>query len=84
MVLRDAQLAVKYGQAVNGIWGPSPLLNLPHFNVVWGYCIDYMHCVLLGVTRQLMEALLSPSNSKSKFYVGKSCWQFPNNSLFFY
>lgn len=39
--------------------GPSPLLNLPGFDIVWGFTPDYMHCVLLGGARQFIELWLS-------------------------
>lgn len=70
---RDMEWALEYGTVVNGVKGPSPLLNLPHFDMVRGQTIDYMHCLLLGVTKQLTEAMLSASeNGAAKgFYIGK-------------
>ncbi|XP_077491357.1 uncharacterized protein LOC144101989 [Amblyomma americanum] len=47
------------GQPVQGVKGLTPLINLPHFNIIWGFTPDYMHCVLLGVSRQLTENWLS-------------------------
>ncbi|XP_072143048.1 uncharacterized protein [Dermacentor andersoni] len=55
---------------VNGIKGPSPLMNLNLFNPVLSQAIDYMHCVLLGVTRQLTEFWLDSANSQEPFYIG--------------
>ncbi|XP_049527088.1 uncharacterized protein LOC119459693 [Dermacentor silvarum] len=54
--------------AVKGVKGPTPLMNLPNFNLVWGFTPDYMHCVLLGVTRQITELYLSKVGEK--FYIG--------------
>lgn len=42
-----------------------------HFDVVWGYTLDYMHCVLQGVTRQITEFMFDSSNSSRSFYIGK-------------
>lgn len=72
-VLRDVKLALSLGGTfpVNGYFGPSPAVNLPHFNLVWGFTVEYMHAVLLGVVRQITELLLSSSNSQERYYVGK-------------
>ena len=56
------------GVAIKGVWGPSILMNLNFFDLVDGMDVDYMHCVLLGVTRQYTELILSTTNAN--FYVG--------------
>lgn len=38
---------------VKGVKGPSVLPSLPNFDCIWGFPHDYMHAVLLGVSRQL-------------------------------
>lgn len=38
-------------QVVDGVKGYSPLHILPSFNVTKCAPVDYMHCVLLGVTK---------------------------------
>ncbi|XP_072145675.1 uncharacterized protein [Dermacentor andersoni] len=48
--------------------GPSPLINLPYFDVIWGFTPDYMHCVLLGVSRHVTELWLSAVNEP--YYIG--------------
>ncbi|KAG0444676.1 hypothetical protein HPB47_013520, partial [Ixodes persulcatus] len=77
-VLRDMKLALSLGGTfpVNGYFGPSPAVNLPHFNLVWGFTVEYMHAVLLGVVRQITELLLSSSNSQERYYVEKLLWTF--------
>lgn len=45
-----------------GIKGPSVLMNLQGFDLVHGVVPDYMHSVLLGVTKQYTDSLLSPAN----------------------
>ena len=38
---------------VNGVKGASVLMTLLSFDMIWGFPVDYMHGVLLGVTKQL-------------------------------
>lgn len=45
-------------ERVNGYHGVSPLMMLPHFDVVWQVAIDKMHCVDLGVTKLLFKLFL--------------------------
>ncbi|KAG0443094.1 hypothetical protein HPB47_015295 [Ixodes persulcatus] len=71
-VLRDMGLAVECSVPINGYKGPSPTVNLPHFDLVWGFTVDYMHAVLLGVARQITEQLLSSSSSQERYYIGAS------------
>lgn len=70
MVLRDTELAGQFRVAVQGVKGPSSLATVPNFDPVWGYTVDYMHCALLGVTRQVTETLIASSNSTMAFYIG--------------
>ncbi|KAM7286356.1 hypothetical protein ISCGN_030178 [Ixodes scapularis] len=70
-VLRDMKLALQRGVSVNGVKGPSPLATQPNFDLVWGFNVDYMHCVLLGVARQFTEYLLNSTNCHEDFYIGK-------------
>lgn len=72
LVLRDMKYAVTYETTVNGFKGPSPLINLENYDMVSGQACEYMHSVLLGVTKQLTEHLLDSSNSAERFYIGKS------------
>jgi len=41
-------------QVVDGVKGYSPLQLLPSFDVIRCVPVDYMHCVLLGVTKKLV------------------------------
>ncbi|XP_077510832.1 uncharacterized protein LOC144121478 [Amblyomma americanum] len=52
-----------------GFKGPSPLLRLKGLDLVWGLPPDYMHCVLEGVTKQLVEQWLSVTGTA--FYIGR-------------
>uniref|UniRef100_A0A6B0UJQ7 Putative secreted protein n=1 Tax=Ixodes ricinus TaxID=34613 RepID=A0A6B0UJQ7_IXORI len=68
-VIRDAQLAVELNTDINGLKGPSPLTNLMGFNIVWGFTVDYMYCVLHGVSKQITEFLVNSSHSRASFYI---------------
>ncbi|KAG0422555.1 hypothetical protein HPB47_001642 [Ixodes persulcatus] len=70
-VRRDMDLALESSMTLTGYKGPSPAVNLPHFDLVWGFTVEYMHAVLLGVTRQITELLLSSTNSNEHFYIDK-------------
>ncbi|XP_051807764.1 uncharacterized protein LOC127535044 isoform X2 [Acanthochromis polyacanthus] len=61
-MLADMEMAVEQHKSVRGVKGPSPLINMPYFDIVWGFIPDYMHAVLLGVVRQLTELFLHSSN----------------------
>ncbi len=67
-MLADMEQAVAQNRSVRGVKGPSPLINMPYFDIVWGFVPDYMHAVLLGVIRQLTELLLN--NSDQPYYIG--------------
>ncbi|KAH8035388.1 hypothetical protein HPB51_005112 [Rhipicephalus microplus] len=60
--------AAEAGRPVQGAKGITPLINLQHFNIIWGFTPDYMHCVLLGVARQMTEDWLS--NVGEEYYIG--------------
>lgn len=55
---------------INGICGSSGLQNWPLFDLVLGLVPDYMHGVLLGVTKTLLHKWLSSANSKKRYFVG--------------
>ncbi|KAL1444443.1 hypothetical protein MTO96_029864 [Rhipicephalus appendiculatus] len=67
-VMMDMKEANDTGVYKRGVKGPSPLINLPAFDIVWSFSPDYMHCVLLGVTRQVMELWLSSVGAP--YYIG--------------
>ncbi|CAM4718198.1 unnamed protein product [Leuciscus chuanchicus] len=67
-MLADMEKAVAQNRSVRGVKGPSPPINMPYFDIVWGFVPDYMHAVLLCVIRQLTELLLN--NSDQPYYTG--------------
>ena len=57
------QEAVDTGKVVFGVKGPSWLAVIPSYNIVEGNVVDYMHCVLLGVTKMLLKLWFDTENS---------------------
>lgn len=77
-LLRDST-EVKYNigpkatrnKRIKGIIGITGLASMPWFDVVLGIVPDYMHGVLMGVTKTLLLKWFSPSQSKKPFFIGK-------------
>ena len=59
--------AEREGRAVDGIKGQSPLACV--FDLVQGIPVDYMHCVLEGVTKKLLETWMS--STRCAGYIGR-------------
>ncbi|XP_064479165.1 uncharacterized protein LOC135392379 [Ornithodoros turicata] len=70
LVVRDSQLALELDTDINGVKGPTPLMNLQGFDLVRGCSVEYMHSVLLGVTRQLNDYYFGSSHSSECYYIG--------------
>lgn len=43
---------------LKGIQGRTPLADLVGFNIIFGFCPDYMHACLSGVSKRITERLL--------------------------
>lgn len=56
------QEAVRLGKPVYGMRRASPLLNLPGFGIIDGMVPDEMHCVPLGVVKQVTSYWIDTSN----------------------
>ncbi|KAL1445815.1 hypothetical protein MTO96_028999, partial [Rhipicephalus appendiculatus] len=65
-MLADMQMAATLKRTFKGVKGPSPLLNVPGFDIVWSFRPDYMHAVLLGIVRQITELWFSDT--------GRACY----------
>ncbi|KAK6478319.1 hypothetical protein HHUSO_G20613, partial [Huso huso] len=68
--LENAKHALKEGKPVNGVKGPSLLSVIPSFDLIDNFVPDYMHCVLLGVTRQMAKLWFDTQYHNEKFYLG--------------
>ena len=43
----------------------------PGFDIINGMVTDYLHCVLLGVSKTLLSIWLDPKNDSKEFYIAK-------------
>lgn len=66
--MNNAVEAVNSRSIINGIKGPSFLMTLQYYDFVKSSSIDYMHGVLLGVTKLLINLWTSGGNSKYMFF----------------
>lgn len=55
----------------NGVKGISPLVPFEHFDLAKSFPIDYMHAVLLGVTKSLLQFWTETKNKRAPFYITK-------------
>ena len=72
-VKHDAEKAQRLHTPVNGIFGKSVLQ--PCLDIVDGVPVDYMHCVLEGVTKWLLHAWVNSKNHSKPFYRGTAMKQ---------
>lgn len=56
-------------QPINGVKSVSCLVAAKNFNLVFGFCIDYMHCVLLGLVKKHCSLFMDSSNHKQPYYI---------------
>lgn len=47
----------------------SVLLDLPNFDIIKGFTIDYMHCVLLGTTRKMVSLWLDSQYWQEPYHI---------------
>jgi hypothetical protein len=68
--LEDMRLAFLTKKTIRGLKGLSPMVAVPYFDLIFGFSIDYMHCCLLGIARQLAELWFHPNFHNESFYIG--------------
>ncbi|XP_011687416.1 PREDICTED: uncharacterized protein LOC105449731 [Wasmannia auropunctata] len=64
--LKDVDEAIKLQKIIRGVKGEFQLIKMPLFDSIWGYPIDYMHGILLGVTKQMWDIWTTPVQSVKK------------------
>lgn len=64
-----AAKAENTNSSVKGVIGMSPLVSI--LNLVESFPIDYMHCVLEGVTKWLMKSWFDSKNHSAPHYIGR-------------
>jgi len=69
----DARKAHLENSAIKGIKGPTYtwLMKLSSYDIITGTVIDYMHCTLLGVMKQLMSLWFGTEHNKEKYYISR-------------
>ena len=65
-----AREAVSVAKAKCGVKGPSWLSTIPEYSIIDGNTIDYMHSVLLGVTKMLLGLWFDSQHSTELWYCG--------------
>ena len=71
-VRRHSADAFTLGDDVFGVKGPSPLFNVPKFDVVEGFPPDPLHAVDLGVCRQVGSLWFDSVHHNEEWYIGGS------------
>lgn len=69
-MVQNAQRAFVAKEAVQGVKGPTKLVQLPEFNLVSGFVVDNLHCIDLGVSRQFGHLWFDSSNHQEPWYIG--------------
>ncbi|XP_030264254.1 uncharacterized protein LOC115575952 isoform X8 [Sparus aurata] len=64
------QIAEREGKTILGIKGPSAIVDLAKFDLINGMVPDYMHCVLLGVCRQMATLWIDSKSYSEPWYIG--------------
>ena len=67
---KHSRMATDTGKSVFGVKGPSWLSLIPGYSVIEGNVVDYMHCVLLGVSKMLIKLWFDSDYSKEMWYCG--------------
>jgi hypothetical protein len=69
-IQENASIATETNKVSVGIFGPTVLSHVPNFSLVSGVVIDYMHGILLGVTKKLLTLWFDGKNYKEPFFLG--------------
>lgn len=56
---------------VLGFQAISCFIGVPEFDLIHGFTIDYMHCILIGTTQKLAGFWLDPKNSNDPYYMAE-------------
>ncbi|XP_049925967.1 uncharacterized protein LOC126405952 isoform X2 [Epinephelus moara] len=80
-MFKDNAMQAEDSDPKNGVKGFSLLSELPLFDIVFGFVPEYLHSVLLGVSKQLVFLWLDPVNSMKPWYVGQQIAQIDSRLL---
>ena len=54
-MINDMSQSLEEHRIVRDVKNPSPLINLSFSRICWGFPVDFMHCMLLGVVKQISQ-----------------------------
>lgn len=66
---------------IDGLKSVSCLIALADFDLVNGFCIDYMHAVLLGIMKKQLSLWLDSSNHREPYYIKPKLQQVLNTRI---
>lgn len=78
---KHVEEAINKGKPVKGVKGPSVAMLLPTYHIIHSFPPEYMHSVLLGVTKLFGTLWFGPSNSNKDWYLGLKVTEFDNKLL---
>jgi len=53
------------------LWHASSLLLLNQFDIIRGFAVDYVHCILLGISRSLAGLWFDSEHHDESYYLGR-------------
>lgn len=57
--------------SIQGVKKMSCMLAAKDFDLIFSFSVDYMHCVLLGIMKKMLNLWLDTSNHKEPYYIEK-------------
>ncbi|XP_029176567.1 uncharacterized protein LOC114944694 isoform X2 [Nylanderia fulva] len=73
--------AINEGRPIKGVKGPSIVMFLSTFHIIHSFPPEYMHSVLLGVTKLFGTLWFDSANSNKDWYLGLRVSEFNNKLL---
>lgn len=66
--LRQKMKDKEYGEAVTGV---TPFIALPYFDICYGFIIDYLHNLCLGVIKRTTNLWTDSGSHEKEYYIGR-------------
>lgn len=80
-MIATIQRVLTSNKVVLGIKGLSPLIGFQNFDLVKSFTIDYMHGLLLGVTKNMLSFWWDSENHNSLFYITQTEKRYINQRI---
>lgn len=68
-VLSLAKLRVNPKKPILGFYSIPCFIAIPEFDLIHGFTIDYMHCLLIGTTSKLVGLWLDPKKRNARYHI---------------